>query len=404
MPVYKKEQFIVDAIQSVLNQKYKNIELIIIDDNTPKQHGIRKIIDYFQKKSKRLKYFKNNKNMGVAYCRNRAIQEATGDIICVQDSDDMSMELRATIVNNYFKRHKDVNIMYGSCHMIDHSNGFMGSLDAVDFNIHEQKTNNYISHPTVAYRKNIGVQYRKGRRYIDDWYFYMDCFLAGKRFGWVSEYLSFYRVLKDSLSRINGKMNRTMNKEKQKYINTFKNIEKDITKNIENSGIQKKRIALISKFVPFKSNVLELGCNAGYIIQKLKKDKKCSIMGVEISKNLVDICKRKKLNVIQDNILSYRDKIKRDIIIIADVIEHYYKKDAQLILNNALSMLKKSGTMIITVPYEFGIYSKESMKDHAENYNLNDFKKLMPHMNIKSYPIIDKYLAVPIWIVLKIRF
>lgn len=84
-PTYNGEKFIGDTIRSVLNQTYKNFELIIVDDCST--DNTRKIVKSFS--DKRIIYFRNDKNQGGAYCRNLAISKATGDYIAFLDGDDL---------------------------------------------------------------------------------------------------------------------------------------------------------------------------------------------------------------------------------------------------------------------------------------------------------------------------
>lgn len=86
MPSYNTAPYIEESIKSVLNQTYKNWELIIVDDcstdNTDTVVG-----PYL--KDNRINYLKNEKNSGAAVSRNRALREAKGRWIAFLDSDDL---------------------------------------------------------------------------------------------------------------------------------------------------------------------------------------------------------------------------------------------------------------------------------------------------------------------------
>lgn len=85
MPSYNTGQYISKAVQSVLNQTYKNWELIIVDDcstdNTDEAAA--------RYKDERIRYHKNEKNSGAAVSRNYALQMAKGKWIAFLDSDDI---------------------------------------------------------------------------------------------------------------------------------------------------------------------------------------------------------------------------------------------------------------------------------------------------------------------------
>lgn len=86
MPSYNTAKHISDSISSVINQTYKNWELIIVDDCS--NDNTDEIVSEFLK-DKRIKYFKNEKNSGAAISRNKALREAKGRWIAFLDSDDL---------------------------------------------------------------------------------------------------------------------------------------------------------------------------------------------------------------------------------------------------------------------------------------------------------------------------
>ena len=88
MPSYNTGNYIEKSIQSVINQSYKNWELIIIDDCS--SDNTDKIVASFLHDS-RIRYYKNDKNYGAAVCRNIALKKATGKWIAFLDSDDLWM-------------------------------------------------------------------------------------------------------------------------------------------------------------------------------------------------------------------------------------------------------------------------------------------------------------------------
>lgn len=85
-PIYNAEKYLDETILSVINQSYKNWELILIDDcSVDKSY---EIIKKYLKNDKRIKYLKNNKNIGPALTRNKGINNSNGEYIAFLDSDD----------------------------------------------------------------------------------------------------------------------------------------------------------------------------------------------------------------------------------------------------------------------------------------------------------------------------
>ena len=84
IPLYNEEKYILECINSVINQTYKNLEIIIVDDKST--DNSLKILE--QIKDDRIKTIKLDKNSGVAHARNKGVEVSTGDYICFLDSDD----------------------------------------------------------------------------------------------------------------------------------------------------------------------------------------------------------------------------------------------------------------------------------------------------------------------------
>ena len=85
VPVYKTEEYLERCVNSILNQTYKDIELILVDDGSPDKCP--EICDMFAKKDERVKVL-HKANGGVSTARNAGLEIATGDYITFVDSDD----------------------------------------------------------------------------------------------------------------------------------------------------------------------------------------------------------------------------------------------------------------------------------------------------------------------------
>lgn len=85
VPVYKVEATLERAVESIRNQTYKNLELILVDDGSPDRCG--DMCDEFAKKDDRIKVL-HKENGGAASARNAGIDSALGKYLCFVDSDD----------------------------------------------------------------------------------------------------------------------------------------------------------------------------------------------------------------------------------------------------------------------------------------------------------------------------
>lgn len=85
IPIYNVERFVTKCIQSACDQSYKNIEIILVDDES--KDGSGQIADSFSQKDERITVI-HKKNGGVSSARNAGIEASTGDYICFIDGDD----------------------------------------------------------------------------------------------------------------------------------------------------------------------------------------------------------------------------------------------------------------------------------------------------------------------------
>lgn len=89
VPVYKVEKYIRKCINSIINQTYKNIEVILVDDGSPDECG--KICDEYKEKDNRIKVI-HKKNGGLSDARNAGLDICNGEFVCFIDSDDYVLE------------------------------------------------------------------------------------------------------------------------------------------------------------------------------------------------------------------------------------------------------------------------------------------------------------------------
>lgn len=86
LPVYNTSQYLNRCLDSLVNQTYKNIELIIVDDKSTDDSP--QICDAWQEKDSRIKVVHKEKNEGLSAARNTGMKHVTGDYVAFFDSDD----------------------------------------------------------------------------------------------------------------------------------------------------------------------------------------------------------------------------------------------------------------------------------------------------------------------------
>ncbi|SDU77500.1 glycosyltransferase family 2 protein [Pseudomonas sihuiensis] len=149
MPVYNAEKTVLASIDSVLEQTFPSLELIVVDDCSSDTSY--ELIRSRQRADKRVKLLRLDKNSGAAQARNKAISEAQGRFIAFLDCDDLwrPEKLKEQL---HFMRDRDVAFSYTAYERIDESGNVMGIISAPEKLAYQDllKTN-YIGCLSVMY-------------------------------------------------------------------------------------------------------------------------------------------------------------------------------------------------------------------------------------------------------------
>lgn len=109
IPVYNVEKYLARCIQSVINQTYENIEIILVDDGSMDSSG--KLCDTYKMRDNRIKVI-HQRNLGVSAARNVGLDLAEGDSITFIDADDYVAEnYIETLVNLMKKEKAEISIL-----------------------------------------------------------------------------------------------------------------------------------------------------------------------------------------------------------------------------------------------------------------------------------------------------
>ncbi|MBT0346291.1 glycosyltransferase family 2 protein [Morganella morganii subsp. morganii] len=151
IPMYNASAFISDCINSILNQTYENIEIIIVDDgSTDNSYDL--VLQTYEKNNT-VKLFKNNKNLGVSKTLNKAISLSSGYFIARMDADDLCTPYRTQKqVEMLLETNSDICI--GDVEYFGQGNNRVwNSLKKNDDIKKALLFNCPISHPTVMFKK-----------------------------------------------------------------------------------------------------------------------------------------------------------------------------------------------------------------------------------------------------------
>lgn len=108
VPVYKVEKYLPKCINSIINQTYKNLEIILVDDGSP--DNCPNMIEEYARNDKRIKII-HKENGGLSSARNAGLEIATGDYISFVDSDDyVRRDYIEILLNNLKNANADISI------------------------------------------------------------------------------------------------------------------------------------------------------------------------------------------------------------------------------------------------------------------------------------------------------
>lgn len=110
MGIYNCEEYLSDSIESIINQTYKNWELIMCDDGSS-DFTLKIAQEYEKKYPHQIKVLINEKNMGLNYTLNKCIEYANGEYIARQDGDDISLSNRFEVEMNFLLQNCDYSLV-----------------------------------------------------------------------------------------------------------------------------------------------------------------------------------------------------------------------------------------------------------------------------------------------------
>lgn len=116
IPVYNVEKYIEKTVMSAINQTYKNLEIILVDDCSPDNSAV--IISKLRKQYPQIKYYKLEKNCGAAVARNKGIYMSEGQYLAFLDGDDIWKPDKIDKEIN-LAREKNAEFIFTAVEMID---------------------------------------------------------------------------------------------------------------------------------------------------------------------------------------------------------------------------------------------------------------------------------------------
>lgn len=203
-PVYNGEAYLQQAIQSVLEQSFRDFELIIINDGST--DNSEKIIFSFN--DPRIIYLKNESNSGLIFTLNRAIALAKGNYIARMDADDICLSERLEKQKDFLDKNPEIDVVGSLIRFIDENSQPDGQPVFDKKTISNESirkilpTENSFSHPTIMARSAIlkEFKYKSYQKNIEDYDLWLRLQNNHKKMAKIPEVLLLYRIHSESIT------------------------------------------------------------------------------------------------------------------------------------------------------------------------------------------------------------
>jgi len=186
------------AIKSILEQTYRNFELLIMDDGS--KDNTNNILQKYSKKDNRVKIHKNDSNLGLTKSLNQLITLSNGEYIARQDADDYSTPERLQIQLEYIKR-TDVDAVTSRARIISNEKKIPGLSFFIPLKISSKYKNPFI-HGTLLIKKKVINEignYNENFLYAQDYKLFIDLLYSDYRIKNLNEIL-YYLNMEDNIS------------------------------------------------------------------------------------------------------------------------------------------------------------------------------------------------------------
>lgn len=198
LPYYRKKKFISKTIHSIINQTYKNFELLIIYDDTDKSDL--SFIKKIKKNDKRIKLIINKNNMGAGHSRNIGIKKAKGKFIAFIDSDDIWKKEKIMTQLKVMKE-KKCNISHTSYLIMNEKSQVIGKRIAKDLDWFDLQYSCDIGLSTSMIRTQILNKIKfPSIKTKEDYVLWLRLTKKGNKIVSIKKPLVYWRKLKNSLS------------------------------------------------------------------------------------------------------------------------------------------------------------------------------------------------------------
>ena len=209
IPVYNAEKYLAETVKSVLNQSYKNFEVIIVDDSST--DGTAAVTEALSKTSKEIKYYKIEHSGRPAVPRNYGVKKASGEFIAFLDADDLWTKSKLNDQIKFLLKYPNLIFVYSVSVTFGDVNIFSPYYEVLPL-MHKAATTreeliakgNPVTCSTVLLKKDFfnsagGYDEDPGLKAVEDYDLWLRLSALGP-FGFIPKIHAYYRVHKTQSS------------------------------------------------------------------------------------------------------------------------------------------------------------------------------------------------------------
>lgn len=265
MSVYNAEKYLDEAIQSILNQTYKDFEFVIINDGSTDKSL--EIIEKYKKEDERIVLI-SRENKGLIVSLNEGIEIARGKYIARMDADDISLSERFEEQIKFMEENNDIGVCGTWVELFgENKKETLWKMSSID---EELKTRLLFSvtfaHPSVMMRKELidkyKLQYKEEYKHAEDYKFWLD-FSQYTKFANIPQKLFRYRYLETSVSRIADNA-----KDEERY-KTISSIFKEVLDELNIQNTEEENILHFT--IGLNERIAKADINLNFLNQYLNK-------------------------------------------------------------------------------------------------------------------------------------
>lgn len=170
MPVYNAEAYLSKALESIINQSLRDIEIILVDDGSSDHSA--EIIDRYAREDARIRVVRHSKNQGIVTALNNGLMACHGTFIARMDADDISEPFRLEKQLEVMHANPDIGVLGSAVSYIDENGTPLGIIRPCALPASLLACSPLL-HPTVMMRHRLlrdkQLQYEEQYRYAEDY-------------------------------------------------------------------------------------------------------------------------------------------------------------------------------------------------------------------------------------------